>query len=819
MSMGTFDRLADANQSGSPLRNQAAGYLHAIHGNADIERLVAGKKVDVYCLVDDYDRRTPLIVECKDYAGHLTREQVSRILADYTDVLADEPTGTLLIVTRNGLAPAANALLSRNRQARHLTIWELEDRVLGLTEYVRAQASAFDDEGLRHYYVATRARAAIYDEAQRRSLSDHPEPLFERVQAWLAEDRPPPLAILGGYGAGKTSFSKRLLADQAGKALTDPGARRPILIRLGNVTRASGLDALLGAMFTREHVVRGYSYQRFLDLNERGRLLIVLDGFDEMKHAMSWTDFRNELAELNALNSGDSRVLLLGRPSAFPSDDEHVEVLRGRRRWSGGGHRRLPDWPEFREYDLEAFTRAERVEFVERYLAHHASKAAGDHPARSPAERAREVNVIADQEPEVFGKPVHARILVELALDPAIDLSALAANVTRWTLYTEFFQSLAAREASKPARRPIEPEARLTFLRNIALWLWRQRDGSTSFKVDDLPAELLASLPDGDAETQDEKRREYLTGAFLERKAGDTYFFPHRSFAEFLVAQQLALTPPTPALHATYDPLVRDGVQEFLDEAAAVIQLPAWSETLGDARGTLSFEYLYWLTKHAGGVAQTTARLPTTSPWLPIVAISDVPITGDQPFVEAVADAIRRGTGLQNAMLLYAIGSLGLFSGLTTKDGVTISPLAALTSAIAAALLDRVLDSVREDSAMARLTIDAGDAEVQLRLAQAAVPAIQEVRGDRNALVAWAGVGQTAGALLEKAGYGLFHRHAGPPLDGPVEHAIVPFDRLLARMRPRGRELFRELARRERPLSLISVVQQQRSRQQIQRRR
>ncbi len=816
--MGTFDLLADAQQSGSPLRNQAAGYLQAIHGNAEVEKRIAGKKVDIVCMVDDYNRRVPLLVECKDYGTRLTREQVVRILADYGDVLTDEPTGTLLILTRNGLTTDAGTLLSRNRQARHLTIWELEDRVLGLTEYVRAQASAFDDEGLRHYYVPARSRAARYDDAQRRSLSDQPQALFERVQAWLAEDQPPPLAILGGYGAGKTSFSKRLLADQADKALTNPGARRPILIRLGNVTRASGLDALLGAMFTREHVVRGYSYRRFLDLNERGRLLIVLDGFDEMKHAMSWTEFRNELAELNALNAGDSRVLLLGRPSAFTSDDEHIEVLRGRRRWAGGGHRRLPDWPEFREYDLEPFSPAERADFVERYLDYHARIANTTVGARSPADRAREVNTIADQEQDVFGKPVHARILVELALDPSIDLNALAANVTRWTLYTEFFQSLAEREASKPARRPIEPEARLTFLRSVALWLWRSRDGSTSFKVDDLPADLIAPLPDGDAETIDEKRREYLTGAFLERKAGDIYFFAHRSFAEFLVAQHLALTPPTPALHANYDPLVRGGVQEFLDEAAAVVNLASWSDTLGDAKGTLSFDYLYFLTKHAGGVAAMTARLPATSPWMPIVALSELPITGDRGFIEAIAGSIRQGTGLQNAMLLHAAGSLALFSGLVTRDGHTISPLAAITPAVAAALIDRVLDGVREESAMARLTVDAGDAELQLRLGQAAIPAVQEERGDRTALVAWAGLGQAAGSMLEKAGYGLHRREVGPPLDSPVEHTGVPFDRLLGLMKARSREIFRELARRERPLSLISVVQQQRSRVQIQRR-
>lgn len=82
--------------------------------------------------------------------------------------------------------------------------------------------------------------------------------LIDEVVAWLATEDPTPLAILGGYGAGKSSFAKRLVTQQAAQALTDPSARRPILIKLGGLSRYSDLEGFLGAMLTSQHNVRGY---------------------------------------------------------------------------------------------------------------------------------------------------------------------------------------------------------------------------------------------------------------------------------------------------------------------------------------------------------------------------------------------------------------------------------------------------------------------------------------------------------------------------------------------------------------------------------
>ena len=103
--------------------------------------------------------------------------------------------------------------------------------------------------------------------------------LIDHLQSWMQSAEPKPVAILGGYGAGKTSLAKCIISAQAAEALRNPAARRPILVPLGNFVRASTLANLLAGMFTNEYGIEGFSLPRLLALNDKGRLLIVLDGF------------------------------------------------------------------------------------------------------------------------------------------------------------------------------------------------------------------------------------------------------------------------------------------------------------------------------------------------------------------------------------------------------------------------------------------------------------------------------------------------------------------------------------------------------------
>ena len=91
---------------------------------------------------------------------------------------------------------------------------------------------------------------------------------------------------------GKTSFARHLAAVLAKEHLENGRKRIPILLRLGEISSEQSLEGLLGKAFTALSFVRNYNFNAFMALNNLGRFVIFLDGFDEMKHTLSWEQCR-----------------------------------------------------------------------------------------------------------------------------------------------------------------------------------------------------------------------------------------------------------------------------------------------------------------------------------------------------------------------------------------------------------------------------------------------------------------------------------------------------------------------------------------------
>jgi hypothetical protein len=603
----------------------------------------------------------------------------------------------------------------------HQTIRELENETLGLDLYVRYLSGLFDEEGLSAYYVDSRAYEVNYDGgAEARSLSPHSLDIFAELQSWLGGSGGKPIAVLGGYGAGKSSLAKRLVSAQAKAALADPFARRPILIKLGSLSRYASIEGLLGALFTHEFPVNGFNTLTFLELNKKGRLLIVLDGFDEMKHAMSWTDFRNQVADLNRFVQPESRVVLLGRPSAFTSADEHLHVLRGLKRL-GEGFRKLVDWPEFREFELAEFTTEERARFIETYLRFRA-------PGQSPdwiQSRIAEVGLLTDADPEIFGKPVHSKILVEMASDPTVDLKRFSKGITRWGLYDVFFTELAERETKKEARAPIDENSRIEFLRDVAYWLWTTQSGSVSFSAADLPDELIQNLPLGGAPDIDSAKREYLTGSFLEKKSGDVYYFGHRSFAEYLVADRMVSKEPAPNEQSTYSALARDGVLLFLREAPSADAFRRWALLLPQATGEINLEYIQFLGEAVGGKQRLIELTNQSTVWPEIIDVfdEDMGLSGD------LRGKVGRKMAKADNTLFFLLLSFLQYLSPRVSDKPE-----ALAVTVAAALLERLFTHAEldENSRKAVVADEGNEARV---LAQRTIVGLKHSMGDRRLIL------------------------------------------------------------------------------------
>ena len=731
-----FDLQNSNTNPGDALRNQAANFLAAKFGAAQTEKRVSGKKADIFFMARDFGKTVKIYVEVKDYSAALGRDQVVNIWSDYSGIIEKSRPSTLLLITSRGLTSDAQAYVEEQSSLRHMTIWELENEVLGLTDYVRSLTPYFDEDGLRQYYIPGRARTCTYDpQTLVRSAGAFELPIFEELIRWIDAHDPAPIAILGGYGAGKTSLAKRLISHQAVTALADPRARRPILVKLGSIARHQNLEGLLGAMFTSDHIVEGYNYSRFIEFNEKGRFLIVLDGFDEMKHAMTWADFRSQVAELNRLIAGEAKVVLMGRPSAFLSHEEHVHVLKGRTP-IGKDWREVLNWPDFQEYDLQSFTPEERALFVANYMR-YVETARNARAGRPPDEswiekRSVEINALASRDEQVFAKPVHAKILTELGADKAVDLAQFHGGVSRWQLYDTFFRALADREVGKEARRGLDEKSRLRFLRDVAFWLWTARGGSTALYASELPDDLLEALPNGDASDTEGKKREYLSGSFLEKKSGDIYYFSHRSFAEFLVAQHMLGKPPGLAEHPIYSTLFNEGVAEFLREAPSRSAVADWSKNLSDVRGWLHPDYVDFVAEAHGGIKKLAASLPDNTLWSTVLGVFGTEVIFDEETLAATYQGMRSHRNDVVAVLLPIVQGC-----LVSCRMIRTSQVRRASEMVAAALLDRVFRVTSDAAEDGRLTISIPEGDDLKSMAAAGIRDVTDYGGDRTFVFSW----------------------------------------------------------------------------------
>ena len=572
--------MASTTETGNDFRDLVCELLRTKFPDAEVEQYVNGTKVDVlFSRHDELGTSELVAVECKDYAAALTKTQIStEIYPQYNNLLQSRAVHRVMIVSRKPLGSAAADFVATWPSASHRTYDELAESLLGVRQYIQHLAAlkpTGDGE-----YIETR-------------LEGESLPALQWVCRWVNGDQGPALALLGGYGQGKTSFANRLAAHFAGLHLQDPSVRMPVLMRLGELVHETQLEGLFGKQFTARHQAHGYQFPTFEHLNRAGRLLVILDGFDEMKHAMTAADFQSTFLEFNRLLVGRAKVVLLGRPNAMHSEDRQL-LLRGLATVAGQQIASL-NFASWTERKLAFFTPQESRRLLRSTLEKLISRPAAGltYPARFVDARVDEV--FREVQPDMLRRPVHLLIVAELASNKSFNLQGF----NEYGLYEHFIQTLVERDTrEKRARRAIGLDARLQFQREVAWWAWR-RTGSAQgfFHRHEIPDAILAPLPEGQAMDAEGKRNEYIVSTLTEVKESGVLFFAHRSFQEFLVAERARLTPTTPATHAEYSALLTPDILSFLHQAPSREFILQWYGTLRASNGPLHPTYLDYFAR------------------------------------------------------------------------------------------------------------------------------------------------------------------------------------------------------------------------------
>ncbi|CAA0190482.1 pentapeptide repeat-containing protein [Tenacibaculum maritimum] len=162
------------------------------------------------------------------------------------------------------------------------------------------------------------------------SLDNNSQPtltLEEYVTDWLEKSPTSKhLALLGDYGMGKTSFLTYYASNLAKDILSKKRILRfPVFISLNNTSpRHGGIKKTISA-FVAENL--GVDYELFEILIHKGKILFLLDGFDEMGFVGTHDDRFKQINEIWKLAFKKNKILLAGRASYFPSKFELEQTL------------------------------------------------------------------------------------------------------------------------------------------------------------------------------------------------------------------------------------------------------------------------------------------------------------------------------------------------------------------------------------------------------------------------------------------------------------------------------------------------------------
>ncbi|MFC5606084.1 NACHT domain-containing protein [Variovorax soli] len=587
---------------GNVFRDQICTLLRTKYPDAEVERRIDGTKVDIhFTAAAPFGATKRYAVECKDYARTLTKDDLGKIRMFYAPMQQNGSVDEVLIISRKPLNDAAGEFVRSWANATHRTVDELGESLLGIRPYVEELADTKPVEDTP--YIEGR-------------IDDQAGTALEFVDEWIQQSQGRGLAIRGSYGQGKTSFANRLASLYARRHLADPGARIPILHRLGTVVHETRLEGLFGAKFTADDARTDFRFSTFEHLNRAGRLLVILDGFDEMKHAMSASDFLSNFEEFNRLLTGDAKVILLGRPNALPTDTEEL-VFRGRRTVGGqliASSAYLP-WEERR---LAYFTKEETLRLLtaslDSLMRRHAANHAFTYPADFLQKRIAEVLALVPE--DLLKRPVHVSIVAELGSNPEFSFEGF----NEYLLYEHFIREMVERDGKKKARRGIPIDDRLKFQRELAWWSWSRLHAAQGFFLRrEIPKSLIEGLSNGRSADDEGKLNEYIVSSLTEEKQAGALFFAHRSFQEFLVAERARVAPLSPRTLTEYSTFLTSDVLRYLTHAPDAAFTADWYEVLRGSDGPFSATLLSFLARYPNVVSMAarnlTARPDGIDPW------------------------------------------------------------------------------------------------------------------------------------------------------------------------------------------------------------
>lgn len=355
--------------------------------------------------------------------------------------------------------------------------------------------------------------------------------LEEYVTNWLKKSPVPKhLALLGDYGMGKTSFLKYYSHKLAHEILnTNKVLRFPVFISLNNTSPRHGGIKKTTSSFVAENL--GVDYELFEILIHKGKILFLLDAFDEMGFVGTHDDRFKQINEIWQLAYKNNKILLSGRASHFPSNDELKQTLNI-----------IPKEDEIIQTEpyctsirLELLDESKIKKYLSKYYKEERSIQFFNWLENSPSiielcKRPSLMHIIREMLPNLYRKDSKEIYNPGNAIEKYIDY---------WINRQESKNIQSAFSDDKKKREFIK-----SFFRHIAVHSFKSKQYKLS--SDFIKNELHKFIDKNEIKNLSEQyhiegfENEMLTAYFIEIE-NDHFRFVHKSFFEFFVATEITL--------------------------------------------------------------------------------------------------------------------------------------------------------------------------------------------------------------------------------------------------------------------------------------
>lgn len=507
------DRGRDNQQKGAWFEQQIADLYRLLHYDVEHGRLFEGRQVDLFLAGRFGDLAVYRAIECK--AGPVTTEHVDKLLLKLQLVRRQYPSAQGTIVAMSGFTDAVTS---------HAAAVGIQ-----LTEHRDLQAHLFD----AHNYVHALLDRLHQDDAYRLDRyveptispgdSNQGRPAFGVIDEWINSGEWNQLTLLGDIGTGK-SFLTRMLAFRLARAFNESSSTSiiPVLVDLRHADRHFTLESLILTHLAQMGTER-VTYAGFSHLLSRGRIALILDGFDEMAAKVTPTITTRNFHELARAVKGSSKTLLTCRTQYFRSRKEEEDTVRGSHGPIASESARDLYW------DLVA-----RKGFSIAYLQPFSQQDVRKYVVMN---RPDDADSVLERISNTYnlGQLSHRPLLLDMIVKAGDRLGT--GEVTAADLYSVFTDAWMHREQW---REVMTAEDKLDFCIALARSMWETGESSVhhSRLKDYLRQAWLNDRedPEGEAYVESEIR----TATFLTRDARGYYGFVHKSYGEYFLARHVA---------------------------------------------------------------------------------------------------------------------------------------------------------------------------------------------------------------------------------------------------------------------------------------